>query len=498
LKKGGQEGFAKERVRKAMKMTDADPVLIQPVLSKEFEFRMDRVTGTVVRDGNSVALLPSGAQSYDKRWELLERAQRSIHIVAFSMMRDDTSRRLQELLCEKLRQGVSVRMIFDDAVIYSTFAGPLLEGVVRAGGEVIRYHKLFRDIVPDLRQGHPFRQLAQIFKIKQKRRFHEKYLVVDGREAILGGINWGNKYAYGGVKPKAWRDTDVYLSGPVVADIQNQFVRDLFFYRAMDEEFEQRKNKSFNREAVYRRSEEAEQRFRQENAAELFPPLPEIGSERIRYIAHKPYDRQRLPLTDACLMLLRSARRYVYWGCHGIRPPQVIAEALVDAVRRGVEVRLITNSRRSARTLMFFGLLGWMYWESRNHYHYLLANGIRIFEWQKPGAFHSKNLVIDDGVASIGSYNVARGSAFHHTESNVVVYGGDFPAQVRQQFEIDFNDCRELSIGEARAPWAWADPYRRPLHDRNFLIDATLLPEEVRRGLNALLQESRPKKERES
>lgn len=474
-----------------MKRAGSDSVGIHPLLSKEFKGQMDRVTGTAVRDGNSVTFLPSGVQSYEKRWELLAQAQRSIHIVAFSMMRDDTSRRLKELLCEKLRQGVAVRMIFDDAVIYSTLAGSLLKEIVKAGGEVIRYHKVFRGILPDLRRGHPFRQLAQIFRIKLKRRFHEKYLVVDGREAILGGINWGNKYAFGGIKPKAWRDTDVYLSGPVVADIQNQFVRDLFFYRAMDAEFEQRKNKSFNREAVYRRSEEAEQRFRQENAAELFPLLPETGSERIRYIAHKPYDRQQLPLTDACLMLLRSARRYIYWGCHGIRPPRVIAESLVDAVRRGVEVRLVTNSRRSAHTLMFFGLLGWMHWESWNHYHYLLGNGIRIFEWQKPGAFHSKNLVIDDAVASIGSYNIARGSAFHHTESNVVVYGGDFPGHVRQQFEIDFEDCRELSIDEVKAPWAWADPYRRPLHDRNFLINATLLPNEVRRDLNVLLKESR-------
>jgi phosphatidylserine/phosphatidylglycerophosphate/cardiolipin synthase-like enzyme len=190
-------------------------------------------------------------------------------------------------------------------------------------------------------------------------------------------------------------------------------------------------------------------------------------------------------------MLLRSARRYIFWGCHGIRPPQVIAETLVDAVRRGVEVRLITNSRRSAHTLMFFGLLGWMHWESYNHYHYLLKNGVRVFEWQKPGAFHSKNMAIDDAVASIGSYNIARGSAFHHTESNVIVYGGDFPAQVRRQFEIDFMDCRELSAEAVKAPWAWADPYRRALNDRNFLINAALLPKKVRRDLNASLQDSR-------
>jgi phosphatidylserine/phosphatidylglycerophosphate/cardiolipin synthase-like enzyme len=76
-------------------------------------------------------------------------------------------------------------------------------------------------------------------------------LVVDGTEAILGGINWGNKYAFGGVKPKAWRDSDVYLSGSVVASIQRQFVRDLFLYRAMDTEYSEKNKNDFSRKEHY-------------------------------------------------------------------------------------------------------------------------------------------------------------------------------------------------------------------------------------------------------
>lgn len=479
--------FASEGIESAPLMSGqpAEAIATHPLLGSDFREATDRHTGTVVRDGNSVQFLPSGVQSYAKRWELLESARSSIDMVAFSMMRDDTSARLRDLLCRKVREGVKVRLILDDAVMMSTFAGGYLQAMVDAGAQGIRYHKVFRDLWPDPRKGHVLHQFARTLKVKVKRRFHEKYLVVDGTEAILGGINWGNKYAFGGQAPKAWRDTDVHLSGPVVGDIQRRFIHDFFFYGAMDTEPEARRRPDFDREAHYRGAVESERAFLREHGDAYLPALPPTGGERIRYVAHKPYDEQRLPLTEAALLLLRHAQRYIYWGCHGIRPPRVIAETLAEAVARGVEVRLITNSALSSRTLMFVGLLGWMYWESSNHFPWLLEHGIRIFEWQKPGAFHSKNLVIDDVVASVGSYNIARGSTLHHTESNVFVYGGGFPSQVRRQFEVDFGDCRELTPGTVRKVSPRFDPFLRPLHERELLIDRALLPPSVRADLEA-------------
>jgi phosphatidylserine/phosphatidylglycerophosphate/cardiolipin synthase-like enzyme len=468
-----------------MSSRSVEAIATHPLLGSDFREATDRHTGTVVREGNAVQFLPSGVQSYAKRWELLDSARSSIDIVAFSMMRDETSARLRDLLREKARDGVKVRLILDDGVMLSTFAGGYLEAMVRAGAKGIRYHKVFRDVWPDWRKGHVLHQLARTAKVKVKRRFHEKYLVVDGTQAILGGINWGNKYAFGGQAPKAWRDTDVHLTGPVVGDIQRRFIHDFFFYSAMDAEPEARRQPGFDHAAHYHAALEAERAFIREHGEAYLPALADTGTERIRYVAHKPYDEQRLPLTEAVLLLLRNAQRYIYWGCHGVRPPRVIAETLGAAVERGVEVRLITNSEVSSRTLMFFGLLGWMYWESSNHFPWLLEHGIRIFEWQRPGAFHSKNLVIDDVVASVGSYNIARGSTLHHTESNAFVYGGGFPSQVRRQFEVDFADCRELARETVRKVSPRFDPFLRPLHERELLIDRSLLPPSVRADLDA-------------
>lgn len=453
------------------------------ILTSEFEEEMDHLTGTHIRENNSIKLLPSGAESYKMRWQLIEEAQKNIHIVAFSLMLDSTSKRLRDLVCAKSKAGVAARLIFDDAVLYSTFSGMLLRDMEKAGAEVIRYNKIFRDLLPNIRKGHPFRQLAQIFRLKLKRRFHEKYLIVDGSRAVLGGINWGNKYAFGGIRPKAWRDSDVYLTGPVVGDIQNQFVRDLFLYKAMDSEYHLRKEPGFDRSLYYKEVSEQEKAFKAKFHKELFPKLLPTGDKRIRYIPHKPYDEERLRLTHAYLLLFREARKYIFWGCHGIRPPRIIAETLIEAAKRGVDIRLITNCKKSSRTLMLFGLLGWMYFESSNHFRHLIENGIKVYEWQKPGAFHSKNMVIDDVVASVGSYNIARGSTFHHTESNVIVSGSDFPLKVREQFEIDLKDCKQISLEEAKKPMPFCDPYKRLLHPRNKLIDESLLTEIVCRDL---------------
>lgn len=456
-----------------------------PLLDEHFEAETDRLTGTVIREGNSVTFLPSGSQSYLKRWELIDKARQSLDIVSFSVMNDGTSFRLRDMLFEKLRQGVVVRMVVDDVALYSAFSSGILSELTKAGAEIIRYNKVFRDWLPNLRQGHPIRQLVRNIKYKLKRRFHEKFMLVDGSEAILGGINWGDKYALGGIKPEAWRDTDVYLSGPVVADIQRQFIESFFLYQAMEEEYQARQQPGFDRDAHYETARQRAATSIKEKAHIYFPPLPPTGIERVRYVPHKPYDEERLRLTEAYLLMFRKAQKYIYWGCHAIRPPRIIAETLAEAAARGVEVLLITNSSKASRSLMANGFYGLMYWECTNHFRWLVERGIKIFEWQRPGAFHSKNLVIDDVAASVGSYNVARGSTFYHTESSVIVYGGDFPVAVRQQFEVDLKDCREIPLAETKAPLSIFDPFLRPLHQRNLLIDRSLLTEAIKRDLDA-------------
>ena len=107
---------------------------------------------------------------------------------------------------------------------------------------------------------------------------------------------------------------------------------------------------------------------------------------------------------------------------------------------------------------MGHGLLGWMWWECSHYFHWLREHGVHVHQWQKPGAFHSKNMLVDDEIAAVGSYNVANGSSFHHTESAVIVYDRPFAAGMRRQFELDLESCEEVTKEQAKTPPRWADP----------------------------------------
>ena len=441
---------------------------------------LDALTGTTISAGNNIRLLPSGAESYQIRWRLLDQAKHSIHIATFSMMKDETTQRLESVLLNKLQQGVEVRIILDEIVNRTTFAGPMINRLKAAGAEIHGYNGLFEEWFPLPKNIGPFKHIARGLKLKLKRHYHEKYMIVDGKDVILGGINWGDKYAFGGVKSFAWRDTDVYLEGPIVNDIQCQFLKDFTRYRAWDNRTASQP--SLYPEFVKQQPSLSNQQIKHDYAA-YFPEQDNKGHTQIRYVAHKPYDDNDLPLTHAFLSLIKNAEKSIYWGCHGIRPPRIVAKYLADAVARGVDVNLITNSQYSAQSLMVKGLLGWMYKECTKHYRGLLESGVKIWEWQLEGAFHSKNFLVDDEIASIGSYNIARGSTYHHSESNVFVYDAEFSSLVRAQFEKDFEHCKPVWLDSLDRPLPVEDAYTRRLHERDLMIREEMLPEEFKSEL---------------
>ncbi len=442
---------------------------------------LDALTHSQIQHNNDIQFLPSGGESYEVRWKLLDQAKHSIHIATFSMMKDETTARLEGVLNAKLQEGVEVRIILDEIVNRTTFAGAMIKRLKARGAVIHGYNGLMEEWLPIPENLSLIKHITRNLKLKLKRHYHEKYMIVDGKYVVLGGINWGDKYAYGGIKSFAWRDTDVYLSGPVVRDIQMQFLKDFCRYRAWDNR--QPSDPGCYPEFVQTQHLQTEAELQGEYA-EYFCEEQSAGSVDVRYVAHKPYDDSDLPLTHAFLSLIKNAEHSIYWGCHGIRPPRIVADYLADAVERGVEVHLITNSQYSSQSLMVKGLLGWMYKECTKHYRGLLERGIKIWEWQLEGAFHSKNFLVDDQIASIGSYNMARGSTYHHSESNVFVYDDRFAAEVKQQFEKDLEHCKPIWLDAVAERLPKEDAYSRPLHERDLMINPDMIPSSIQQELD--------------
>ncbi len=419
------------------------------------------------RNGNSVQLLINGEESYPLRWKLIEEAQDEILIATFSFMKDDTTRRLVDTLIRKMKENVRVKIIYDHIVNQTTFVGPLLKKLEKNGAQLCDYNNLYEGWQFFKLQKQYYKKKSLKVKMVLKQHYHEKYLIVDAKHLILGGLNWGDKYALGGIRKEAWRDTDVYVRGPVVQDVHRQFKQD--FERKL--EWDSRKKKHAYAYFDFIRSVPVELVEEEIQSSDI-----QTQNIPIKYIAHKPYDENSLPLTDYYLELIANAKTSVDWGCHGIRPPLLFLEAFRDAQQRGVRIRLITNSKYASKTLMLKGLMGWMYWECSKHFKELIDSNIEIYEWNPQGAYHSKTLIVDQKITSVGSYNIARGSSYHHSESNLIIFDENFAQKNTAQFECDLQQCTQLH-SPMKLPKKNA--YSRRIHERNKLVDSSVTPPKI-------------------
>jgi cardiolipin synthase len=228
--------------------------------------------------------------------------------------------------------------------------------------------------------------------------------VVDGAAAIVGGTNFGYRY----IGPGQWRDTNVLLSGPVVADVQTQFVRD---WRGSGG------------------------RLGPEDS--YFPPLEPTGEATVRAMDQVP-SLEDFDINTAMLIALRTARESVLLETPYLNPSRWLLDELLATRERGVAVSIVTNSLESTDFPIVVDLSAVILPE-------LFAGGVRVFLWQPPGRnLHSKLAVVDDRFAMAGSYNLNQRSIAWDSESVVILSDPPMVNRVRQAIETD--QCCDLVI----------------------------------------------------
>src|SRR6185436_12701529 len=209
---------------------------------------------------------------------------------------------------------------------------------------------------------------------KLNNRDHRKILVVDGRMAFTGGINISAAYSTGSrsarLKPgqetkEGWRDTQVQAEGPVVAGFQRLFLDSW-----------------------------ALQDCGPAGRAAYFPPLARRGDTAMRVVSADPADGSEM--YAQLLSAIERARSRVWLTVGYFVPDPAVKQALIDAARRGVDVRLMVPGYSDFWAPVYAG---------RSHYKELLAAGVHIHEWRE-ALMHAKTAVIDSHWSSIGSTNI--------------------------------------------------------------------------------------------
>jgi cardiolipin synthase len=257
-------------------------------------------------------------------------------------------------------------------------------------------------------------------------RDHRKLLIVDGRIAFLGGINLSSVYSGGSfgtatrVRPgggPAWRDTDLQLQGPVVAELQKLFLGTW-----------------------------ARQKGPALPAANWFPAPVRAGDEVVRAIGSSPEDPYSL-IYATLLSAIGSAESSVHLTVGYFVPDPQLLAALEAAATRGVDVTLILPSQSDSWLVLAAG---------RASYERLLCAGVRIHE-RRGVILHAKTALIDGVWTTVGSTNLDWRSFLHNHELNAVVVGAAFGRQVQAMFDADLAASDEVAL----AQWE-----RRPLAAR--------------------------------
>lgn len=343
--------------------------------------------GRPFRSGHRVRLLIDGDAAFDTMLTAMAAAEHSLLVQFFIFHDDGLGRRVQQILLQRAAAGVRVCVLFDS----------------------VGSHDLPRHYVDTLRAGgvaiHPFATRRWRNRFQLNFRNHRKIVVVDGARAFIGGLNVGDEYL--GLKPPLapWRDTQLDIRGPAVADLQQLFANDWQWITGSKPPL-------------------------------LTTPPCDNGATAL-VVASGPADPQEtgsLFFTAA----INAARQRLWLSTPYFVPDRAVLVALQLAVLRGVDVRVLIPSRPDHRTVFLASTL---------HAHHALRAGIRIFRYQ-PGFLHQKALLIDDDSAAIGSMNLDSRSFRLNFEVSALVVDRSFAADVAAMLETDFSHARAVEPSE--------------------------------------------------
>ncbi|MEP7156060.1 MAG: cardiolipin synthase [Betaproteobacteria bacterium] len=370
----------------------------------------EAITGTPLMVSNRTTLLQDGPATYAAMFKAIAAARDHINMETYIFEDDDIGRKFAEVLIDKQKQGVQVALIYDSV------------GSLNTPKEFFQHLK---DNGVHTLEFNPVNPLATKKGWEINQRDHRKLLIVDGQSAFLGGINISSVYSAGssgrrtkdpdpaknGKNNIPWRDTQLMLEGPVVAEFQKMF---------LDTWRKQKGDPLPDRK--------------------FFPPPTPKGKEVVRAIASSS-DEGGGQMYNTLVSAIGSAETSVYFTIAYFAPDETIMKALKDAATRGVDVKIILPGKTDSSLIYFAG---------RSYYAELLKAGVKIYE-RKTALLHAKTALIDGVWATVGSTNLDWRSFLHNDEINAVVLSPDFGAQMNAVFERDLAASNEIT------PASWSD-----------------------------------------
>lgn len=352
-----------------------------------------------VYDQTDSQFFANGEEMWQQMLEDLKRAEKFIfleyYIIDEGLMWDS----ILEVLEEKASQGVEVKMLYDDIGCMVTLPG---DYTVHLRSKGIDAHK-FNKVIPRM-------------TVAYNNRDHRKILVIDGQISYTGGINLADEYINRIERFGHWKDSGIRIDGPATQAFTRLFLMNWYINRGEISDFDQ---------------------YHLENQTRFGSGLCiPYGS------GPKPIYKTKVGKI-VYQNLINQAEDFVYITTPYLIIDYDLTEDIKNAAMRGVDVRIVTPHIPDKKLIQLV---------TRGAYPDLLSAGVRIFEYT-PGFIHSKQMIVDDRFAAVGTINLDYRSLVHHYENAVLLYKTESIADIRKDFEGIFEQSQEIFSDTINPTW---------------------------------------------
>ncbi|SET52011.1 cardiolipin synthase [Oceanobacillus limi] len=343
----------------------------------------------ILTQDNRVKIFTDGHEKFDRLIKDMETATDHIHLLYYILRNDELGQRIAHVLRKKAREGIEVRVLYDD--MGSRRIGRKYLKRLRESG--VQVESFFPPKIPNIN-----------FKINYRN--HRKLAIIDGKIGYIGGFNIGDEYLGKSSRFGYWRDTHLRIVGSAVQQMQTRFILDW--------------NQASRNDILYdERYYEAE-------------PSGDVG---IQIVSSGP-DSDWEQIKNGYIKMILSAKKYVYIQTPYLIPDESLRDALRIAALSGVHVKIMIPNKPDHP---------FVYWATLSYVGDLLNAGAEVFIYQN-GFLHSKTLIVDGKIASVGTANIDVRSFRLNFEVNAFLYDQALAERLVEAFKDDIQHSTQVTL----------------------------------------------------
>jgi len=358
---------------------------------------LQNFSGFPAYDHTESKFLSSGEEMFEEMIKELEKAEKYIFLEYFIIKTGIMWNKILNILKEKVKSGVEVRVIYDDVGCFLGLSSNYCDVLEKMGIKCVVFNK-FR----------PFLTAVQ------NNRDHRKIMIIDGRVAFTGGINISDEYINLFERFGHWKDAGIKIKGKAAWSFTLMFLEMWSIFRKSDN-----------------------------NYIEYYPWIDKKCLNKndgyIQPYADSPVDRENIG-EHVYLNIINRAKKYLYINTPYLIIDDSMVSALKLAAKSGVDVRITVPYVWDKKLIHF---------TTRSYYRDLLKSGVKIYEYSK-GFIHSKSFICDDEVATMGTINLDFRSLYLHFECGMCIYDAKCIKDMKKDFVDTIDECIEITMEDCK------------------------------------------------